>query len=242
MRNTKKILGFDVDLTTFEGGIERVVELSKKQNVQIVTINPEMIAAGEKDAEFGQILRTADVVVPDGFGIVLALAINGIKQKRIPGIEFSFRLLEYCAENGIKTAFIGAEEEVLQKACANLKSKIPNLEIAYMHNGFFGADEEPKIAEDAANSGAKLVLVATGVPKQEKFITKHKEMFKNTVFAGVGGSFDVWSGKVRRAPAIFAKTGFEWLWRLLCAPSRFKRIFPTLPIFLIRVIMEKFDV
>ena len=121
----------------------------------------------------------------------------------------------------------------------NNREKYQNLNIIYKQDGYFSVEDEQRIVNNLKSSNPKLVLVALGVPKQEEFISKYKDEFNNTIFIGVGGSFDVWSGKVKRAPLLFQRLGLEWLWRLLNMPSRFKRIFPTIPLFLLEAIMEK---
>ena len=235
----KEILGYNVDLLGFAEAVDYIYEKSEKTSVQVVTINPEMIALADKNDEFAEVLKNADLVIPDGVGIKIALKIKGIKQEQIPGIEFSKKIMTLCAEKGEKIALIGAKEEILQKACANLKQEIPNLNISYSRNGYFGDEDERAIVEELKQCAPKLVLAALGIPKQEVFIRKYINEFPNTIFIGVGGSFDVWSGEVKRAPLLFRKVGCEWLWRLIKTPSRFKRMFPTLPLFLFRVIMEK---
>ena len=238
-KKTANILGYRVDLLSFNNAINYIYEQSQTKSVQTVTINPEMIALADNNEEFAQSLRNADLIIPDGVGIKIALKIKGIKQEQIPGIEFSKKIMALCAEKGENVALIGAKEEILQKACSNLKSEIPNLNISYARNGYFKEADEREIIENLKKSNAKLVLAALGIPKQEVFIRKYMNEFPNTIFIGVGGSFDVWSGEVKRAPQIFRKAGCEWLWRLIKTPSRFKRMFPTLPLFLFRVIMEK---
>lgn len=234
-----KILGFDVDLLSFDDALGFIREKSQNQSTQTVTINPEMIALGDRDKVFGEILKSADLVIPDGFGIKLGLKIKGINQERIPGIEFAKKLIEYCAENELPIALLGAKEEILQGASDNLLKEFSKLNIVYKRNGYFKPEDEENIVNELKAHSPKLVLVALGVPKQEIFIKNIKSDFENTMFVGVGGSFDVWSGKVKRAPLFFRKIGCEWLWRLIKEPSRFNRMFPTLPLFLFKVIMEK---
>lgn len=238
-RHVAKILGYDVDLFNFDQAMDYIVKKSENQSTQTITLNPEMIELGEKNQEFSEILKNADLIIPDGVGIKLALKIYGITQEQIPGIEFSGRLIEYCAKNSLPVALLGAKEETLQTACQKLKEKNDGLNVVYARNGYFKEDDERAIVEEMKSKNPKLVLVALGVPKQEVFIKKYKNEFPNTIFVGVGGSFDVWSGNVKRAPKIFRQMGCEWLWRLIKEPSRFKRMFPTLPLFLFKVIINK---
>lgn len=238
--NKENLLGYDICTLKQEDIIEKAFdEISRQQNVHIVTINPEMIELAVKNEEFSDILKSADIIIPDGIGIKIAFKIKGIQTERLAGIELAYNILAKAAENDLPVALIGAKSEILALACKNLKSKIQNLNIVYSRDGFFKEDEEGSIIENIASLGAKVVLVALGAPKQDIFIQKLKQACNGTIFVGVGGSFDVWSGVVKRAPVVFQKLGLEWLYRTITQPSRFKRIFPTLPRFIFRVIMEE---
>ncbi len=240
-RNQEKILGYGVDLFSFKDALAYIEEkMESSQSAQVVTINPEMVELAEKNSYFSQVLKNAELVIPDGVGIKIALKINGINQEQIPGIEFSKELIAICEKKSYSVALIGAKDEILTKACENLKKDYPNLNICYHHDGFFNEQEEAEIIQNIFSAQPKLVLVALGAPKQEIFIDKLKKELKSSIFVGVGGSFDVWSGEVQRAPVVYRKIGCEWLYRLLKQPSRFKRIFPTLPLFLIKVVMVRF--
>lgn len=238
-RITEPILGFEVDLFSFEEALVFThLHLKENKGLHIVTINPEMIALGSKNDEFGRVLNEADLSIPDGVGIKLALKIKGIKQENIPGIEFSKKLIGLCALEGYTIGLLGAKEEIVNNAANNLRKEFENLNITYVHNGYFDSAQEEIICEEIKNIAPRVLFVALGAPKQEMLISKLKQEMRSTIFIGVGGSFDVWSGTVERAPEIYQKLWIEWLYRTIKEPSRFKRIFPTLPLFLIRVIME----
>ena len=178
------------------------------------------------------------MVVPDGIGVQLGLKILGKDIKRIAGVEFGKALLIKAARENKKVALIGAKEEVLIQAILNLKEEIPNLNIVYSHNGYFDSDAE--ILAEAVKAQPDVVLVALGSPKQEFFINQLKLKLPNSVLIGLGGSFDVWAGVVKRAPKIYQQLGLEWLYRTVKEPQRLKRIFPTLPVFVLRVLKERF--
>ncbi len=238
-RITKKVLGYNVDILTFDDAITKVIEsIKNSEGMQIVTINPEMIELANRDKEFSDVLNNAKLIIPDGSGIKLALKLKGIKQEQIPGVDFSKKLIEICSKENYKIALIGAKEEVIVKTVENLKKEFPNLNISYSRNGYFTPEEENQIVTEIENSGAKLILSALGAPKQEIFNRKCKEQMPQSVFIGVGGSFDVWAGTVERAPLLFRKFGCEWIYRTLKQPKRIKRIYKTLPMFLIKVIIE----
>ena len=239
-RKQAKVLGYKVDLFNFDEATDYTKYLlDSEYSAHVVTINPEMIEYALKNESFSNILNKAELVIPDGMGIKLGLLLNGFNQQRIPGIEYSKKILELCAQNNIPVAFIGSTKNVVEKAIENIKNEIPSLNIVYKRDGFFQSDEEGQIINDIKESGARFVLAALGSPKQEFFIDNARNIVKNAIWVGVGGSFDVWSGVVKRAPVIYRKLGLEWLYRLIDNPKRISRIFPTLPIFLYRVIIVK---
>ncbi len=239
-RKQAKVLEYNVDLFNFNDALDYSKYLiDSEYSAHVVTINPEMIEFALKNEDFSTIINRAELVIPDGMGIKIALIINGIKQGRIPGIEYAKKMISICECSNIPIAMIGATKQVIEKALENLKKEFPNLNIVYQKDGFFNSDEEAKIFEDIKNSGARFILVALGSPKQEFFIDNGRKVINNAVWVGVGGSFDVWSGVVKRAPVIFRKLGLEWLYRLINNPKRISRIFPTLPIFFGRVIIRK---
>jgi len=235
-----ELMGIDIDNYTFDEVISKAVELMHSDKVsQVVTINPEMYKEASCNIEFREIIDNAEIVIPDGIGIKLACILNGKSISRIPGIDFARKLLEVCAKDNIKVGIVGSKEEVIKQAIENLKKEIDGLDIAYYHNGYF--DDENPIYEDIKKSDAKLVLAALGSPKQEFFIYNAKKILHPCLMVGIGGSLDVWSGNVQRAPKIIQALGLEWLYRTIMQPERFKRIFPTLPLFLLKSIIYKKD-
>lgn len=223
-----KLLGFDIDKYDFESA----VEVAKSKRGQVVTINPEIMDFASKHSAFSNILNEAELVLPDGVGVQLGLKIVGTKVKRIAGIEFARRMLEEFKNSSV--AFVGAKSYVVKKAVENLKLEIPDLNVVYVQDGYF--KDEEKIFTEIIEKQPELLLVALGAPKQEEFIYKLKSHMPNTLMIGVGGSFDVWAGEVKRAPEIYQKLGLEWLYRTVKEPKRFKRIFPTLPLFVLKVL------
>ena len=224
-RKTLQIQGFPVDSFTFDEAIDYIC-LTRGV---IVTINPEMIQSAKNNEDFSRVINSANLVIPDGIGVQIGLKILGHKVRRIAGIEFARKLIDVFSEKSEPIAFIGAKPEIIKMAADNIKMETPSANIVYIQDGYF-KDEERVIAE-LSNSGAKLVLAALGSPKQEIFIAKVQKYLPDAVLIGIGGSFDVWSGVVKRAPKMYQKLGLEWLYRTLKEPKRFKRIFPTLPLF-----------
>ncbi len=232
-RKTVKLQGYNIDSFNLNEALEYITE----KRGTIVTINPEMISYGKKNSEFAAFVNNADLVIPDGIGVEIGLKILGHNIRRIAGIEFAKELVKKFSETSRPIAFIGAKPQIAEMAADNLRKEYNTLNACYIQNGYFKDDE--RVLEELKLSGAELVLIALGSPKQEFFIQRAKEMLPKSIFIGIGGSFDVWSGTVKRAPEIYQKLGLEWLYRTVKEPKRFKRIFPTLPLFVINVIIEK---
>ena len=228
-------MGFRIDDYTFDEGVNKALDLMCMDRVsQVITINPEMIDYAQKHKEFAEIINTAEMIIPDGIGVKIGLKINGYNVNRLPGIDFAYKLLQKCAQNNLSVAIVGAKEEIIKNATENLKSKINGLNVVYTHNGYFDNDEE--IYNELKYAKPRLVLVAMGSPKQEEFIYSSRNYLPPCLMVGIGGSLDVWSGNVKRAPEIYQKLGLEWLYRTITQPERFKRIFPALPLFVLKSI------
>ena len=231
------LLNCPIDLCDIDFAIEKSKQaVDSNQNLHIVTINPEMIMNAQSNKEFFQIINSSELNIVDGVGVKIGLKFKKINQNQIRGVDFSRRLIKLASENNYRVGFLGAKEEVIQKAKENFLNEYPNLNFTYTRNGYFQNDEE--IIEEIKNVSPQIMLIGLGSPKQEEFIFKLKQTLNGCVFVGVGGSFDVFSGIVKESPLIFQKLGLEWLYRTISQPERFKRIFPTLPIFLIKCIIS----
>lgn len=229
-----KIQGLGVDNLDFESAVKYAENL----HGQVVTLNPEMIQNAVKNKDFAKIVEEAELVIPDGIGVELGLIILGRRVRRIAGIEFARKMIDVYSKNGKSIGLLGAKPDIIEKTVANLKQEVEGININYIQDGYF-KDEMPVI-EELKVKQPDLLLVALGSPKQEELIYKLKEILPKSLMIGVGGSFDVWSGVVERAPQIYQKLCIEWLYRTLKEPKRFKRIFPTLPLFVLQVLKEKF--
>ena len=233
------LLGCEIDTYSFDEAVNKALEYEKGDKVaQVVTINPEMIDCAKNDSDFAHIIKSAEMIIPDGVGIKIGLKILGERAHRIAGIDFARALLEKSAQENLPVALVGAKPEIVEKAAEELKNEINNLNVVYYHDGYFS--DNGIVLDELKGVAPRLILVALGSPKQEKFIAEAKSVLPYGLMIGVGGSFDVWSGNVERAPEIYQKLGIEWLYRTLKQPERFKRIFPTLPLFVLRVLKEKF--
>lgn len=236
--NTKaSVLNCPVDLMELEEALNCAnTAIKENKNFQIITINPEMIMNAQKNRAFFDILNNSNLNIADGVGVKIALKLQGINQNQIRGVDFSRELIKLASENNYKLAFLGAKEEIINLAKENFLKEYPNLNFVYVRNGYFNNNDE--IINEIKIANPQILLVGLGSPKQEEIILKLKSQLNGCVMIGVGGSFDVFSGIIKESPKIWQKLGLEWLYRTLCQPERFKRIFPVLPLFLIKCIIN----
>lgn len=237
METNSRVLNCRVDLCGTQEALDCAYEAIKKDdNFHIVTINPEMIMYAQKNPAFFEILENSDLNIIDGVGVKIALKLKGQTPNQIRGVDFSRSLLAFAHQLKLRVAFLGAKEEVIKAAKENFLKKLPGLNFVYTRNGYFESDDE--IIQEIAAQKPQVLLVGLGSPKQEEMIVKLKEILRGCIMVGVGGSFDVFSGLTKESPVIFQKLGLEWLYRTICEPKRFKRIFPVLPLFLIKCIIN----
>lgn len=200
-------------------------KLLNNQKMFIVTANPEAFIYGQREKDFGSILLDEETtVVADGIGIVKgAKKIGTHIAERIPGIELAEKLLEYGNEFSKSVFFLGAKPEVIDALRVVVENKYPDLKIMGAVNGYV-ADKD-KVFEEIKKAKPDIVMVALGIPAQERLIYKHLSSFEKGIFIGVGGSFDVLSGTKQRAPEFFIDHNLEWLYRIVKEPSRIKRFY-----------------
>ena len=213
--------------------------LSQNKKTFIVTANPETFMMSEKDEEMRKLLLDNDTfLVPDGIGIVKAARmINYDVKERITGIDIANELLKLGNKQKKSIYLFGAKQEVIDSMEKVLKESYPNLNLVGMSNGY--EKDKDKIFEKIVKTKPDIVLVALGIPLQEKLIYKHLDKFDKGIFAGVGGSFDVISGHKKRAPKIFIKLNLEWLYRILKEPKRLKRFYDSNVKFIFKVRRQK---
>ena len=240
MRKTKDILGVAVDDLTMSSAIDRIKEyIERSNNHTVYTPNAEIIMEAQSSSELMSILNDGDMVTPDGAGVVLASKILGRKlTEKVSGVDLVKNVMASDYHRKIRFFLFGAAPGVAEKAAQNILNTYPNVEIAGLRNGYYTPADETSILNDINESGADILLVALGAPRQERFIHTHKSQLKVKVSIGVGGTIDILAGTVKLAPDFFRRNGLEWLYRLCKQPSRFKRML-RLPRFIIKVIMEK---
>lgn len=231
------ILGYKV----FNKGMEDLlIEILTKEKVNIVSGNPEILYNGLNNKMLDENFKDEhSIIIPDGIGTVIASKIvkNPVKEK-IAGIEVMGQLIE-VAENEKKSIYLlGAKKEVVQLCAKNIKEKYPKIKIAGYHDGYFDINNCSDIVSDIKKSKPWAIFVAMGSPKQEQFIHEHFNELPCSIFMGVGGSFDIFAGNLKRAPKWMIKLGLEWLYRVLNEPFRIKRL-GVIPKFLWKVLKEK---
>lgn len=233
------ILGVNVSCITMEEAVLSCEEMMDDKKFHILaTCNAEMIMMANRDMELKYILNNGDLVVPDGAGTVWAANHLGYDMKeRVAGIDLIKELFKVANNKPYKIYFLGAGPNVAQKAKEKLIKEFPNLDIVGVHDGYFDTEKEKAIIEEIKNLKPDLLLVALGVPKQEKWIMKHQGDL-NCLCIGVGGSFDVLSGNVKRAPKWIQNLKLEWLYRGLKDPKRIGRLM-VLPEFVLKVKKER---
>lgn len=201
--------------------------LVKNKKMFIVTANPETMMKSETDTELNKLLNDKDtILVPDGIGVVKASKTLGYDIKeRITGIDIANTLLDYGNELKKSIYLFGSKQEVIDSMKEVLKEKYTNLKLVGSSNGY--VQDKDKVFEEMSKLKPDIVLVALGIPVQEKLIYKHLSLFDKGIFVGVGGSFDVISGHKKRAPKLFIKLNLEWLYRIICEPKRLKRFYDS---------------
>ena len=236
-----EIFGVKFDNFTVEESVKKAVEnLNTKRDFFIVTPNPEIVELARKNKEYRDVLNSADIVTPDGIGIVYASKIlKGHVKTRAPGFDIVCGIVEELSKINGTVYLFGGKPGVADTAAKKLTEKYPGINIVGTHHGYFDNDEE--IVKDMALTSIEvakqanismdevasvgiaspdLLLVCLGAPKQEFWISRNIKSLNCGILIGAGGSIDVLSGNVKRAPEVFIKLGLEWFYRLLKEPKR----------------------
>lgn len=213
--------------------------LMKEKKTFIITANPEIIMYSENNREIEEMFNDKYVsVVPDGIAVVRAARMIGNEvTERITGVDIAEKLFEYCNELRKSLYLFGAKQEVIDALKKVIDNKYPNIKLLGTTNGY--VKDKAAIMKKISKKKPDVVMVALGVPLQEKLIYEYLNEFEKGIFIGVGGSFDVLSGIKKRAPKLFIKTNTEWLYRIACEPKRLKRFWNSNIKFIMRVRHEK---
>ena len=234
------VLDVMIDMVTMKEAVAMIEDfIVQRQPRLVATANAEMVMNANEDAELKEILAAADLVVPDGAGVVCAARHQGHPmQERVAGYDLAQALLAQAAVKGYKVYFFGGAPGIAEAATQVAGEKYPGLNVVGIRNGFFSPQDDSTIVEEIRSARPDILLAALGVPKQEKWLFAHMKELEVPVSMGVGGSFDVMAGVVCRAPVWMQRAGLEWLYRLACQPQRFMRML-ALPRFAIAVLRGK---
>ena len=232
------VLGVGFDNVTMGEAVDRGMELLHSPGTHcVVTPNPEIVEVCRENLAARQAVNGADLVLPDGIGVVKGARMLGTPLKeKVPGIEFAAGLMERMAAEGRSLYLLGAKPGVAETAGEKLAAKYPGLKIAGTQDGYF--QEDGPVVEAIRQSGADCVFVCLGAPKQELWMSRHGQATGARLLCGLGGSLDVFAGVVERAPKFWSDHGLEWFYRLCKNPWRAKRMM-KLPLFLVHVRKEK---
>jgi N-acetylglucosaminyldiphosphoundecaprenol N-acetyl-beta-D-mannosaminyltransferase len=232
------ILGVDVSTDNYDALTSKLLKkIDNREKAFIVAINPEKIIKAQDDPSLMKLLNSADFQIPDGIGVILASKFKGGQiRERVTGIDMMLKLCETAAKHQKRIFLYGGKPGRADEAKVKLEEMYPGIQISGTLHGY---EKDQQIVSQTINlSQADIIFVAMGSPAQENWIIANKDSLHPSVYQGVGGSFDVISGKIERAPESFQKLGLEWLYRLMKEPWRIKRQ-AVLPLFLIRAIISK---
>ena len=236
------IFGLKIDNLTKKEAIEYVRRFLLDDSFHyIVTLNPEGVVIAHENEDFKRIVNQADLVVADGSWLIKASRFlnKGLKE-RIAGIDLLLDILKFCSENHIDVYLLGAKEEVVSKARENLEAMFSGISIVGFHSGYFDYKGEDDIIEEIKRLKPGFLVVGLGMPKQELWMSRHRDLPVRLAI-GVGGSFDVLSGMIPRAPRWMQSIGMEWLYRVIQDPKRFKRLV-FIPRFFLLVLKSKLGI
>ena len=215
--------------------------LSEDRFHYIVTLNPEGVVIAQENTGFISAVNQADLVVADGSWLVRAIRFLGEDLKeRVAGIDLLLDILSLCRDKSFSVYLLGSREDIVSDAKKNLEDRFPGINIAGFHSGYFDREEEIKIIEEIERLKPHLLVVGMGMPKQELWISRHRDLPVRLAI-GVGGSFDVLSGVIPRAPHWMQVSGLEWLYRILKDPKRIKRL-SFIPEFSLLVLKSKLNI
>ena len=219
------ILGCMVNIKSMDQTVQIIEDfIDRGRPSQVITLNAEIIYQAQHNEALMKLINKADLVTPDGIGVIWAANQLGFKaSERVSGIDLLYRLCQRAVFKGWRIYLLGAAPGLAEQAGEELKRLYPGLCICGSHHGYFSEADEPALIEEIKNLAPAILFVALGAPRQEFWIDQNKSILGVPVSVGVGGSFDVIAGIKKRAPRLFITLNLEWLYRLVSEPSRLKR-------------------
>src|SRR5215510_1515051 len=225
-----ELLGLAFDAVTMDNAVARCVEMCRGPltSHMVITANASHLCMMRRDPELARACRAGHLTVADGMSVVWALRAAGQPvPERVAGVDLMARLLAAAGEHRLRVYFLGAKREVVTALAERFRAQYPGLEIAGFRDGYFGPDDHPGIVEEIRASGAHMLFVGMPSPFKETWCERHRQSLNVPVIMGVGGSFDVLAGFIRRAPRWMQSLGLEWLWRLLMEPRKLLKRYLT---------------
>jgi len=235
-----EVLGVPVDCVNMRQSLACVDDMMAGDKAEaVIAVNPEKVIKAQGDPVLLARLQQAGLLIPDGVGLVVAARILGLgRMERVPGSELMPAICELAARKGYPVFLYGAAPDVNRKAREVLVERYPGILIAGGRDGFVKEDVMPNLIDEINASGAQILFIALGSPRQELWMEKYLPQLNIKVCQGVGGTFDVIAGKVKRAPLIFRKMQLEWFYRLASQPKRLLRQ-TALPRFVLQVFKKR---
>lgn len=232
------VMGVGFDDLTRDGAVALCKNLIEEhRSAYMVTPNPEIVMASWDDPALREAISNADLVIPDGIGVIKAAKILGTPLKeRLPGIEIGEAILQYAAQSGKKVFLLGAKPGVADLAADRMREMFPGIDICGVNDGYF--KDDAAVIEKINAAKPDFLMVCLGFPKQEMWMAQNASKLDVGLMAGLGGSLDVFAGTVLRAPEKWQRMNAEWLYRCIKEPWRFKRI-ARLPLFILKAIAKR---
>jgi N-acetylglucosaminyldiphosphoundecaprenol N-acetyl-beta-D-mannosaminyltransferase len=220
--NRSNVLGVPIDPFTMNAMLERAQQVIEQRGQLLIgVVNAAKLVKMNQQEKLREAVMSADVILADGMGAVWGAWFLGKPlPERVPGIDLMEHLLELASQRQHSVFCLGATQEILNQVLEKIADRYPGARIAGSHHGYFGPDDEQGIADQIRESGADMLFAAMSSPKKEEFLARWSTEIKVPICHGVGGAFDVMAGKVQRAPKLWQRLGFEWLYRVLQEPGR----------------------
>jgi N-acetylglucosaminyldiphosphoundecaprenol N-acetyl-beta-D-mannosaminyltransferase len=222
LRMRQSFLGCPIDILTMTETVDLARgAMRSRKRLQHVALNVAKFVNMRRDPVLAADVANSDVVSIDGMGIVWGARCIGLPARgRVTGIDLLTELLAVCADEGFKPYFLGATPETSQRAVRHVREKYPSIQFSGVRDGYFSADQERQVVDSIRNSRADCLFIGMPTPRKERFLASYRDELNVPFVMGVGGSFDVLAGQVRRAPASMQQLGLEWLYRVYQEPGR----------------------
>lgn len=220
-----RFLGVPLDYVSWNDAVDLATRaMGERFRLQMGDVNVSKVIDAQSDPQFRSWLEESDVVCADGVGVIWGCHLLGIPvADRVTGIDLMTRMIAVCEQRGFRPYFLGATEAVVKDLVNQLQRRHPSLKIAGWRNGYFRPEDEPAIVAEIKASGADCLFVGISSPIKERFLNQYRDELNIPLQMGVGGSFDVLSGHVKRAPRLVQRMGLEWLFRVAQEPRRLAR-------------------